>query len=69
MDTNRSGGRNMNCEDCKFCKKFVKVRAVWDGGSAEEFFDAFCIKKFQPVLDSGIILGCSDGEPKGRENP
>ena len=54
----------MNCEDCEFCKKFVRVKAVWNGGSAEEFFDWFCVKKFQPVLDSGAVLGCSDGKPR-----
>jgi len=53
----------MNCEECKFHKRFVKVKVVWQGGSIEEFFESFCIKKFQPVLDSGVVLGCSEGEP------
>ena len=55
--------RMIHCEDCEFCKEFVRVKAVWNGGSTEEFFDWFCIKKFQPVLDSGTVLGCSDGKP------
>jgi len=56
--------RTVNCEDCKFCKEFVRVKVVWEDGSTEEFFDCFCIKKFQPVLDSGVTLGCSEGERK-----
>jgi len=54
----------IECENCRYCKKFVRVRVTWEDGSTEEFFDSFCIKKFQPVLDSGIILGCSEGELK-----
>jgi len=55
------------CKDCKFCYNDVTI-IVKDKEMnkiiSARFFENFCTKHFQPCDNSGVIVGCTEGEKR-----
>jgi len=57
--------KSISCEECKYLTRDVTVEVrVNDLVISSRKFRAYCEKKYVPVLEDGLVLGCSDGEKR-----